>query len=321
MDLVALGSIVAVQRGVISRAQLLAIGATDHDIRRLVRRRQWARLHSGVFVDHTGPPTWEQRAWAAVLAHAPAALAGDSALHAHGVRGVLSAPANGPIRVCIDADRFVRPISGIRVERIKDFAARCQLNTSPPRLRLEYAALSEAARKHRPASALALLADCVQQGKTTPPRLVDALDDLPRLRRRALLHDVLADVASGAYSVLEHRYLVEVERPHGLPTGSRQRRVRPGRTVAYRDVDYLGLRTCVELDGRLGHEAATDRWDDLDRDLDAVASGDLTLRVAWGQVLEPCRLASVVGSVLVARGWSGATRPCGSGCWVSDHAA
>ncbi|MGI8522565.1 MAG: hypothetical protein ACR2K3_04535 [Nocardioides sp.] len=59
--------LLAVQSGVVSRAQVLAAGGTDADLARLVRRRELVRLHEGVFVDHTGQPTWQQRAWAAVL--------------------------------------------------------------------------------------------------------------------------------------------------------------------------------------------------------------------------------------------------------------
>lgn len=93
--------------------------------------------------------------------------------------------------------------------------------------------------------------------------------------------EVLNDVATGAYSVLEHRYLTRVERPHGLPTAKRQRTVSTGRTSAYRDVEYLGLSTIVELDGRLGHEETNDRWVDMDRDIDAAraALGGLSAAV------------------------------------------
>jgi hypothetical protein len=34
----------------------------------------------GVYVNHTGDPTWLQRAWAGVLYYWPAALAGASAM-------------------------------------------------------------------------------------------------------------------------------------------------------------------------------------------------------------------------------------------------
>jgi hypothetical protein len=128
---------------------------------------------------------------------------------------------------------------------------------------------------------------------------------------------VLADVATGAYSALERRYLRDVERPHGLPTGHRQRRVSTGRAVAYRDVEYVGLDTVVELDGRLGHEAATDRWADLDRDLDAAVDRRLTVRFGWRQVLQPCRVAAAVATLLRARGWAGDPIPCGPTCPVN----
>ncbi|MGZ8738498.1 MAG: type IV toxin-antitoxin system AbiEi family antitoxin domain-containing protein, partial [Nocardioides sp.] len=48
------------QDGVVSRLQARDGGLTDADIRRLLRRREWARVHPGVFVNHTGPTTWQQ---------------------------------------------------------------------------------------------------------------------------------------------------------------------------------------------------------------------------------------------------------------------
>lgn len=39
------------QSGVVSRRQLLALGARKHDIDRLVRRRELTRVHPGVYVD------------------------------------------------------------------------------------------------------------------------------------------------------------------------------------------------------------------------------------------------------------------------------
>ncbi|MDP3891594.1 MAG: hypothetical protein Q8Q44_10210, partial [Nocardioides sp.] len=61
---------------------------------------------------------------------------------------------------------------------------------------------------------------------------------------------ILDDVALGVCSTLEHRYLVEVERPHDLPFPRRQRRLRSaGASSVYRDVEYAGLRIVVELDG------------------------------------------------------------------------
>ena len=162
--------------------------------------------------------------------------------------------------------------------------------------------------------AVAILADVVREGLTVPARLEGALLGLARLPRRRLLLDVLRDVESGAESPLERRYLRDVERRHGLPRGERQVRDEGAGGAVFRDVRYPAYRTNIELDGRLGHSETLDRWADLDRDLEAATRGDTTLRVGWRQVLEPCRLAATVGSVLTLRGWKGRAGPCGEGC-------
>jgi hypothetical protein len=78
-----IAALLELQDGVISRRQALAAGLQPHAIARLLRRREWAQVHPGVYVDHTGPLSWRQRAWAAVLACLPAALDGQSSLRAH----------------------------------------------------------------------------------------------------------------------------------------------------------------------------------------------------------------------------------------------
>jgi hypothetical protein len=305
------------QDGVVSRRQLMELEVTDNDIERMVRRRECARVFPGVFVEHTGPLTWRQRAWAAVLCAWPAALANGSALHAHGLRG--HPPADGdPVVVCVDRSRSVTPRPGVVVTYLTGLDAKCQMLLSPPRERVEHAVLGEASGRKREDSALGVVADACQQGRTTVSRLVEALGERPRLKHHRFLLEVLADIQTGAYSVLEHRYLVRVERRHGLPQGERQRRVRHGRRTAFRDVDYLDHHTVVELDGRIGHEDTEDAWADLDRDLASLVAGDLTLRAGWKQVLDECRLAAIVAQILVRRGWLGRPRACGPGCAVAS---
>lgn len=308
-----LSDLIREQAGVVARSQVLAAGLDDSHIARMLRRREWARVFGGVYVDHTGPLTWLQRAWAGTLVHDPCALAGTSALRASGVN-VGSAEAE--IELVVPVTRRVDDPHGVTTSRVRDYDEVVHPLLRPPRMRIEPAALLVASRASSEDAAVAVLADLCQQRHTTSARLLDALGSRPRLPRRRLLEVVLDDVASGAYSALERRYLARVERPHGLPTGTRQRRVRPGRRSCFRDVDYVGLGMLVELDGRLGHERALDRWSDLDRDLSSLLLGDLTVRVGWGQVLEPCRLAQVVARLLAGRGWSGRARRCGPGCPV-----
>lgn len=215
--------------------------------------------------------------------------------------------------------RRLHPGSGIRVRRVVDPAGIRQPGSGPPRVRLEHAVLVAASGASTEDAAVAVLADACQEGRTTAARLAQALDAVPRLRHRKLIAVVLTDVATGAFSALERRYLVHVERAHGLPRGERQHRVdRPAGRTAYRDVRYPALRTIVELDGSLVHDSAESTWADLDRDLAAAAEGDLTLRIRWGQVLEPCRLAVAIARVLALRGWTGRPRACGLGCPVAE---
>jgi hypothetical protein len=315
MDYDSLAEVLAEQDGVISRRQLLDLGATDNDIERMLRRRAMARVHDGVYVDHTGRPTWTQRAWAAVLYYWPAALSGRSSLRAFGIRHNGGGDSDdAPIEVAVDGTRSVARLRGVRVSRVNGFHHLAQKHLSPPRLRLEHALVTVASQASDESAAVAVLGDACQTGRTTAGRLLDAVKSRPRLRLRRLLLEILVDVAEGAYSVLERHYLTRVERPHGLPTGRRQRRVKPGKTVAFRDVEYAGLGVVMELDGRLGHEAANDRWADLDRDLESALNGEVTLRAGWKQVLSPCRLAAAVARILLARGWQGRPRACGPGC-------
>ena len=310
MDELAVTNLLRRQDGVVARRQVREAGGTDNDIERLLRRREWARIHDGVYVTHTGQPTWTQRAWAAALYHWPSALDGRSALCAYGLRP----PSGDPIELAVPAARRVRDPAGVISRRLESFDDSALLGLSPPRVRLEHAVLGVASAARREDEAVAVLADVCQNGRTTPARLAMALGRRTRLPRRALLVEVLHDVGSGAYSTLERRYLRHVERAHGLPGAQRQRRVTVGRSPAYRDVEYLGLGLVVELDGRLGHEAAADRWADLDRDVAAVLDGRTTVRLSWAQVLQPCRCAAAVARLLHRSGWTGEPRACGPGC-------
>jgi hypothetical protein len=301
------------QDGVLSRRQVLAAGLRDADIERRLRRREWARVHPGVYIDHTGPLTWNQQAWAAVLYYWPAALACDSALAVQNVRGY-EQRVGSLIEISVDRDRRVVRRVGIVVRQNVRFESLCQMQLDPPRQRLEHALLGVASRKRGLDRSVGVLADAVQQGRTTPRRLLEALKERPRLRHRAVLLTVLADVQSGVHSVLEHRYLTDVERAHGLPNGTRQRRMRIAGGVTFRDVDYVDEGLTVELDGRIGHSAVEDMWSDLERDVLTITIGGLTIRAGWVHVLDPCRLARAVATVLVALGWTGWITPCSPDC-------
>ena len=310
-----LSQILDLRSGVISRAQVIECGAEPHDIKRLLRRRELTGMLTGVYLDHTGDPTWLQRAWAGTLACSPAALSGMSAIRAVVGPGWRSHDDSGLIEIAVARDRTVVAPEGYRVRHLTGLEARVQWNTSPPRLRLEDAVLQVAACQATEWLAIGVLTDACGTRRTTAARLLAATDALTRLTRRHFLRDVLSDLGSGACSVLEQGYLRLVERPHGLPEADRQVTIRTDRGREYRDVRYLGHGLDLELDGRVYHENARQRDRDLDRDLDSAVAGDAAVRLGWGQVFDrPCRTAERIGALLSARGWDGAVVPCGAEC-------
>jgi len=300
------------QSGVVSRRQAEQVGVQPHELARLLWRRELVALYDGVYVDHTGPPAFLQRAWAATLLYEPAALAGPTALRL--VEGPGSRRPEEPLHLVVDRDRRHRSARGIVLHRSAHLEQRVLWHVGPPRLRYEEAALDVAASAASDFDALGELSRVVQSRRTTAYRLSETLRGRERVPRRRWLESVLADVASGTCSVLEHGYLYRVERAHGLARARRQVRDRLGPGVVFRDVLYEGG-TVVELDGRLFHDTTAQRDRDYDRDLDAAASGQRTLRLSWGQVFDrPCWTTVRVVRVLVASGCPVAARPCSPGC-------
>ena len=304
--------LLADQSGVVARRQLFAAGLRPHDVARLVRRRELVRVHPGVYLDHTGQPTWQQLAWASVLATWPSALTHGSALRA--AEGPGSLRKSSPIHVAVDRDRNLREPAGVRLHHSGHLEERVQWHLGPPRVRYEEAALDVAAEAASDFLALGEVARAVQSSRTTGQRLLIALAGRERIARRAWLESVLSDVVEGTCSVLEHGYLTRVERAHGLVRARRQVRDRVGAGTIYRDVEYsVGL--VVELDGRLFHDTAAQRDRDMDRDLATAVDGKDSVRLGYGQVFDrPCWTAGHVRTLLRMRGWRGLGRSCGPTC-------
>lgn len=299
------------QDGVVSRRQLLAVPGIDAvAVARRIRRRELVEVHRGVYVEHTGPATWQQRAWGAVLWAWPAALAGESASRAFEGPGRRHRDTDR-LHVVVERDRRLAPPPGIAVQRRADFGARTLWNLGPPRLRFEEAVLDVALAGRDEVALVAALADAAGSRRTTARRLSEALALRSRVTGRRLLSEVLDDVESGTCSVLEREYLCRVERAHGLPIGRRQVRLEHLGRSLWQDVVYEQWDVHVGLDGRLDHTVLVDRDRDLERDLLVAARGGRSVRLGYGQVLSrACATARGVGAVLQVAGWEGAVRRC-----------
>ena len=184
----------------------------------------------------------------------------------------------------------------------------------PPRTRLEETVLDLTDRAADADEVVALITGACQRRLTTADRLGQCARRRKRLRWRDLVGDVLDDVRDGVQSALERRWRRDVEQAHGLPAGKRNHCDGPRGRRRYRDVDYDGFTTVVELDGNAAHPIE-DRELDRARDNEVAESAQVTLRYGWKSVAgSPCATAAQVGRVLASRGWQGHLRRCGPGC-------
>jgi hypothetical protein len=288
----------------VTRDQALGHGLSRHSIGRLLESGAWQRLARGLFLTVPLEPSWDSLAWGGVLLGGQLARLGPES---SGFLHQLLPEAPDPLDVLVPRERrvevdgpwhFIRETPGARPTRsVKD----------PPRLTIESTVL-DLADVRDAGEVVELITTAVQRRLTTVRRLRRELDERSRHRHRVLLRDLLCDVDVGAESPIELRYLRDVERPHGLPRGSRQQS-RSG--LPYQtDVDYEEFRVIVELDGRTGHEGVG-RFRDMDRDNRHALVDALTLRYgSYDLAARPCGVAFQVYRALAARGYLEAFLRC-----------
>jgi len=284
------------QGGVISRRQLADGGVSARTIERLVDEGVLYRVTPGILA-HGPELRWEGRAWAGVLIGGPHAVVGMAG--AARLWGLLQQPPD-EIAIFAPVARAFRP--GWRFIKARRLGVR-----EPPRTRVEETLLDLCAEADSDQIA-ALLADAVSGHRTTEKRLREQLARRVTLPHRHLIREILGDVAGGAHSSLERRYLVNVERDHALPTAKRQQQVAGSHRC---DAWYEEYRVLLELDSRLHHSGGA-AFRDMNRDNDHALAGILTLRVGWQQVsgTVACETAWLLGRALMSRGWDGPIQPC-----------
>ncbi|MBC7291060.1 MAG: type IV toxin-antitoxin system AbiEi family antitoxin domain-containing protein [Actinotalea sp.] len=296
------------RQGVVRTAELLDWGADPSWIRRQVDSGRWQRLHRGVLLTHSGPVPWTTHAWAAVLyAGAGAAVSHRSAAVVFG----WARARGGPIEVSVPRPRRVSATPGVLLHHRSTMPS---VTGGLPTVVRQDTVVDLLSRARSDDEAVTWLCEAVRHG-TWPDDVLDVLARRRRVGRRDLVVELLASVAEGVESALEHRYRRDVESAHGLPRGLlQQRQTVDGRWIRA-DCLYPACRVRVELDGRLAHpfgRTDDDTWRD---NAVLVERGDLTLRYRWSHVAaRPCRTAEQVAAALGSRGWNGRVRPCGPAC-------
>jgi len=302
------------QSGAVSRQQLLRAGIASKLINARLKHGRWQQLHWGVYAVFTGPVPRETELWAVLLRAGPGAAL--SHLAAAELHGLIDYPGES-IYVTVPSARRVT-MHGVVVRTSARIAEATHPGREPPRTTIEETVFDLIELAHTLDDACGWITRAVGRRLTTAERLTEALKLRKKMRWRATLGDILAAAGDGIHSVLEYRYLRDVERAHGLPRSRHQVRVLIDGKTAYRDVYYEEYRLAVELDGRLAHPDE-ERGRDQRRDNHGGPDDVLTTRYDWQDVAShPCQTALLQARILRRRGWTGTPRPCSEGCPLTD---
>lgn len=167
-----LAPLTQLQAGVASREQVLAHGVSDRTLARLLRNEQWRRVRSGIYLTTGAELSFEALAWAGVLAAGDLArIGGASAARLQGLlaetpRQVLVLMPHGRILSSCERWQFVRERAGTRDSRSVG---------APPCTTVEDTVLDLCASA-RPEDVVGWATIAVQRRRTTPVRLLGALD-------------------------------------------------------------------------------------------------------------------------------------------------
>ena len=262
-------------------------------------RGRWAVSRRTVTI--VGAPASLESAWRLALAGASprAALDGVTALQCAGMVGFedlvhLSVPKG---------DRVLR-CAGVRTHELRSWEAADVLDLPVRRVRPELAALRAARWAATERAAQTILAMSVQQGLTTPQRLIAMLDRLPRSRRAALIAAAVSEIAGGSQALGELD-LVRLCRSHDLPVPTRQQLLRRPSGTYYLDARFPAYAVTVEVDG-LGHRDISQSRVDHRKHIELQIDGDVVLRVLSMDLRDdPWPFLRQLRRALVSRGWGG----------------
>lgn len=281
-----LKQLIAKQGGVFTRQQAMEAGVTRSVLNRFSREERWYSPARGLWSVQPRLD-WMARVWGGLL------LGGDGAVVGGQAAAALWGAARTPKLVTVWTDSRLRH-QHLGLWQFRQGTRKAADDVEPARLPLA-AAVVEMCRSGSVDDVVGHVSRAVGSRQTTASEIRQALEDCRAHPHRRLLGDVTHDHDSGAESPIERRYLIDVERAHGLPEGVRQAQAsRRGFT----DVAYEEYRLLVELDGRAFHEGLA-ALADMSRDNGNLLNGNTTLRYGLSKVAgAPCQVAGEVFTAL-----------------------
>ncbi|KNX36323.1 hypothetical protein [Luteipulveratus halotolerans] len=280
------------QGGVVSRAQLEALGITRSEIKVELAAGRWhARGRHAVAVHEV---TRDGLFAAALMeVRGDVRLDGVSALIYRGLTGW----DEDLIHVSVRHGTHAPPVAGTSIHRVRDLepcAIGVGLATSHP----TYAAIRAAVWARSDRAAMTILAIAVQQEVVAADALLERWRRWKRrIPRRALIDQVIRDVCAGAQSLGELDF-ARLCRERGLPEPDRQVVTKGPKGRIFLDVRWSTLGVVVEIDGA-HHASGLMPVDDALRQNQVVLGGDVVLRIpVLGLRLEPDGFMNQVAQAL-----------------------
>jgi very-short-patch-repair endonuclease len=307
--LMSLSDLLAEHDGVLSSAQALEC-MTRGELRWKITSGRWQQPCRGVVAAQSGPLTDRQVLRVAQLWAGPQTVIGGlTAATLDGFRWL--APEDlTTIHLLVPKGRKLRPAPPFLDVTVR-YSAMLSVQDvhpvrQPRRTRVARSLIDAASWAPTSRKGLAVLAAGVQQRVVRTSDLAEVLARNPRIPRRKLMFETLADIEGGAQALSELDFTQRVVRQNRLPEPDRQaaRRDSRGRR-RWLDVVWEKWRVIVEIDGAQ-HADALQRWDDMDRDNDLQISGYRVLRFpSWLVRTRPDYVAMKVLQALREAGFSG----------------
>lgn len=223
------------QSGVVTRAQLLDLGATHGRIDGMLAARRWTAMTPSLVLLHNHEPTRRQWMWIGLKDAAPfAALCSHTSLECVGFRSF--AKEADSIHLIIPKSAKTTPFPLIQLHESRRFGpADIRMYDAMPCTEIHRSAVDAGAWQPWPRFAVTMMAAVVQQRVCTVPQLDRAIDEAGQVRHRKLMRLALTDISGGAEALSEID-VARMCRKFGLrpPCRQRKRRDRCGR-IRYLD--------------------------------------------------------------------------------------
>lgn len=267
-----MASVLTDQSGVLTRQQALRV-MSRHQLYALVRSKRWANPATGVFVNHNGPLTAEQRDWVALLSTPPGSVLGG--LSALQYDGFSAFTPDSPIIVAKMSASKVRYTDMIMhwskfLDERDVHPLRLPRRTRPARSVVDAASWEPQEKRARE-----IVLAAAQRGIIAPRQLREALTRRGACRHRALIVESYLDATGGIQSLPE-RDFDQIRRDCGLPAPDRQAKLRHKDGRYYLDVWWEQFNLACEVHG-IPHMRVENWDDDLIRGNEITIDGRRTL--------------------------------------------